>query len=125
MLTISDILGSIFQGGTFTAMARVVDWSNNPLTVVNTTSVSLTITDPNGNPVTHFTNLAILPTAVIYPSLQTPSWWTADTIGFNFAHTIDVSVNAAFASTGLYSVQYTIQPVSGQAIIVRYAITVF
>jgi hypothetical protein len=125
MLNISDTVGTIYTGGTFTALARIVDWSNNLLTVENTASVSLTITGPDGNPVANFSGLAITPSTVLFDTLQTSpaGLWTADAIGYNFAHTIDVSVHPAFAVEGLYSVQYTIQPTLGQVIIIRWAIT--
>ncbi len=108
MLTISDIVGTIFINSTFTAMARVLDWLGNPLTIENTTSINYTITDPNGDAVSGHTAVSLTPSAVLYDTLQTPSFWTADTIGYNFAHTIDVAaLGPAFTVGGLYSLVYT------------------
>ncbi len=123
MLTISDIVGNVQVGGTCTAMARIVDWQNNLLVLEEVASISLTVYDYTNTPVPNFSGVAVTPSAVIYDTLQTPSFWTADAVGYNFAHTIDVSANPAFAVGGLYFVVYTIQPISGQAILVRYVIT--
>ena len=128
MLTeLSDIIATVFVNGTLTALARIVDWQNNLLTVEGTTSVEYTLTDPNGNVVSGHTNVSLTPANVLFDTLQTsPALWSVDTIGFNFMHTIDVAtLGPAFAITGLYELLYTIQPAGGQAVLVRYAITAF
>lgn len=61
----------------------------------------------------------------IFNTLQTASIWTANTTGFNFAWTFNVATYPAFADAGEYEVVFTIQPTSGQAVIVRYQITAF
>ena len=122
---LQDIRGTVFVGGTLTALARIVDWQNDALVQSGVTSIHYTITNPAGSAVTGHNNVSLTVSAVVYNSLQTVGLWTTDTTGYNFAHTIDISSNAAFAAAGRYTLQYNIVPASGQLIIVRYSITVF
>ena len=51
--------------------------------------------------------------------------WTADSIGYNFLHVIDITTHPAFTvAQAIYLVEYKITPTSGQPIIVRFQISV-
>ena len=126
MLTeVGDLTGNVFVGGTLTALARVVDWANALLVQSAVSTITYTITDPSGSPVTGHNNVSLTIADVIFDTLQTSpaGLWTADSTGFNFAHTIDISSNPAFAVTGTHVLQYVITPTSAQPVLVRYSIT--
>lgn len=128
---LEDILSDVFDGNTATLMARILDWSGNVLTVENTLSVTYTIWNTSTNAaVSGHTAVSVTPSACLYDTLQTPEIWTADDTGFNFAWTPDVSTNPAFGTgdgtaVGLiFLVVFTIQPTSGQALLIRFRLNV-
>lgn len=53
---------------------------------------------------------AVTVSSAVFDSLQTDSAWTADALGYNFAHTIPAS---AFPGLGEYSAVYIFTPASG------------
>jgi hypothetical protein len=129
-----DTYGSAFDGGTITCMARVTgaDAANIQQADISSGVYSIYLLD-NQDPdsrtaVTGHAAVALDvadPGSVIFDTLQTDARWTVDSTGFNFAHTIDISENAAFALAGReYLVEYTLTPVSGQVIIIRFHINV-
>ena len=125
-MLVSDILGNVYENGTFTGMARVEKWDGSLLTQSTTTSIHYTIynTADNSIPSGH-NNVSLTVSDCVYNTLQTNAIWSADDTGYNFAFTPDVSSNNAFTGVGnVYLVVATIQPTTGQAIIVRWRVNV-
>ncbi len=125
MVVIDDIRGTVFQGGTLTALARITDWDGDTLTQADTTSIAYTIFNQDGTTVSGQSAVSVTPSTVIYDTPVVDGLWDLDSIGYSFKHTIDVTTHAAFTTVGnTYLVVYTITPTSGQNIIVRYRIRV-
>lgn len=121
MLAADDIRGSVFAGGTFTALARIADWNGNILTQANTSSIAYTVYNPDGTTVTNQVAVSVDPTTTIFDTPVVDGLWSLDSIGYSFKYTIDVSTNPAFTTAGsIYLVVFTFTPTTGQAILVRY-----
>jgi len=127
-ILVNDTLATIYKDGTFTALARVVDWNNTAITQSGITSIAYTAysIDTTGlTAITNHTSVSVSKTDCVFNTLQTASLWTKDTTGYNFRHTIDVVSHSAFTTIGTtYLVVYTITPTSGQKIIFRYKVQV-
>lgn len=124
-----DIGGNVFKNASATFLARVLDANGNPLAPSSINSASVTVTaldssNPNNETaITGFTAVTLTPSAILFASLQIGGLWDADSIGYNFAHTLDVSSGQAFATAGLfYRVLYLLNPISGQPIPLRFRV---
>ena len=111
----------IWEHGTATFMARAVNWSNVVITKATVASITYTLSQVDPNDETHNTSVTghmsipLTVASVIYDTLQTDSRWTADTTGYNFAYTLDVSSVDAFADAGYqYLLTFWVQPTVGQ-----------
>lgn len=121
----SDISGTVFVGGSSTNMARIIGIHGSAVTRADIASVTYSLYSYNKysgerTVVTNHGAISLTVNDVIYNVLQIDALWTVDTIGYNFRHELDVSANAAFAATGNYLLEYRLQPISGQIIIVRF-----
>ena len=121
----SDISGTVFVGGSSTNMARIIGVSGNAVTRADIATITYSLYSYNKysgerTVVTNHDTVSLTVHDVIYDALQKDALWTVDTTGYNFRHELDVSTNAAFASTGNYLLEYRLQPISGQIIIVRF-----
>jgi hypothetical protein len=128
MAQLADIQGSVFQDGTVTTLARIVDIDNDPVQIADVSSITYTISlvNPDGSltAVTGHTNVGLEVATVMFDTLQTGVAWTVDTYGYNFLHVVDVSTNDAFSQAGrTYKIQYTLQPTVGQKLIFRYQVS--
>lgn len=126
-----DHRGFAFKGGTSTQLARVVGDGNVAITRATVSAISYTIylVDPedpdNDLAVAGHTDEDLVVASVVFDTLQTDSRWSVDATGYNFRHTIDVATDQAFAEADRrYRIVYTITPASGQAILLRYLVTV-
>lgn len=122
-----DIYGTVLKGGTATCMARVIGEDGQHISRTTISAVAYSIFtldehDPDGRTVVDgHDGVELVVADVVYNSLQTDSRWTADETGYNFAHTMDVSEDIAFAVAGRnYLVEYILAPASGQIIVVRF-----
>ena len=123
----NDTYATVEKGGTVTCLARVV---GEDATVISQATIStatysvflLDDDDPDSRTVvTGHNGASLVVASIIFNSLQTDARWTADSTGYNFRHTVDVSSNNAFAVAGRnYLVEYLLMPASGQVIIVRF-----
>lgn len=127
MVMAKDIHGTVFRHGSAVMLARVVNSSAVAVTqasVVNAsyTVFALTADDPVSlSPVEGHENIALDVEEVIFDVLETGPEWTADEVGYNFRHELDVSVDEAFDQAGrIYQVRYELQPVTGQKIVFRF-----
>ncbi len=59
--------------------------------------------------------------SLIHEQLSTAFPWTVDQIGYNFRHVLDVTSHPAFPTAGRhYLVEFSLRPVRGQVILVRF-----
>jgi len=112
------------KGGTRTIFARVKDQAGDPITQAGTSSVEYSVyelddlDDDAQSVVTGHDGETIAVGDCIFDSYQTDDdRWTADSTGYNFRHTIDVSSYSAFPVRGKrYLVEFIITPTSGQPV---------
>ena len=121
----SDISGTVFVGGSSTNMTRIIGIHGSAVTRADIATITYSLYSYNKysgarTVVNNHDTVALTVHDVIYDALQKDALWTVDTTGYNFRHELDVSTNAAFAAAGNYLVEYHLQPVSGQIIIVRF-----
>lgn len=119
--------GRVYKGGTITLMARIVGADNSTLTASGVSTIKYSVyeisdvEDDSRTAITGHNAVSLTPSNVFYSTLQDDSRWTVDDVGYNFAHIVDVSSNAAFTTIGtLYCVEYVIQPTSGQVIVEKF-----
>lgn len=126
-----DIFGTAFKNGSATLMARIVGSGGVNITQADIATIRYSIyllddQDPDSRtPVTGHSQITLPVYQVVFNTLQTDATWTVDAVGYNFRHLLDVSAHPAFAVAGRrYLVEYTLTPLAGQAILVRYRINV-
>ncbi|MGW8256757.1 MAG: hypothetical protein ACWGMZ_04655 [Thermoguttaceae bacterium] len=126
-----DIYATTFKNGSATMMARIVgsDAANITQADIATINYSVYLLDDqdadNRTTVTGHSQVNLPVYQVVFDTLQTDATWTVDTIGYNFRHELDVSVDPAFAVAGRrYLIEYVLTPVAGQVILVRFRINV-
>ena len=73
-------------------------------------------------PIIGHTDVDVDVSGLIFDTLQKDALWgDLDGIGYNFKHALDVSANHVFTLIGRkYRITFTLTPVSGQVIIVRF-----
>ena len=123
----ADIPGKVFRNGSAVLMARVVNadgqnLNQSSVSTIRYTVFEVTTNDPSGLvAVTGHNNVLLTAGAVVYDTLQTDLNWTADALGYNFRHELDVSTSEAFPDAGkVYQVRYELTPVTGQKTIFRF-----
>ena len=126
-----DTTGTVFVGGTAAMLARVLGPTAQPVVQADLSSIEYSIyalddADATARtPVTGHSAVAINVSDVIFDSLQTDPVWTADDIGYNFLHIIDITTHPAFTlAQQRYLVEYKLTPTRGQPILVRFLISV-
>ena len=126
-----DIHGTAFKNGAATLLARIVGatGANVVQADINTVNYSVYLLDDQNpddrTPVAEHTDVSLTVADVIFNTLQTDALWTVDATGYNFRHTLDVSIHPAFAVAGRrYLVEYELTPAVGQIILVRFRINV-
>ncbi len=129
MAEATDIRGTVFKNGSATLMDRVVGSDNVAIVQGDLASATYTVfllSDQYANTrtaVDEHEDVALTIADLIFNSLQTDSRWTEDSTGYNFRHVLDVSDDQAFAIAGRrYLVEFTLTPVSGQVILVRFLV---
>lgn len=134
----ADIYGTVFKNGTVTNLARVIgsngsaveqstfggDYSSSGECGVPAKCSIYLLDDQDSNSRTVIAGhdgVTLEIANVIFDTLQTDDLWTVDDTGYNFRHTIDVCDDPAFEIAGRrYLVEYTLVPLSGQPILVRF-----
>jgi len=127
MADAADIYGTVLKSGTATFLARVVGNDGAAVVRADISSASYSVyllddQDADGRAaVSGHAGVSLTVADVVFDTLQTDARWTVDATGYNFRHTIDVSVGAAFAVAGRrYLVEYQLTPAAGQVILVRF-----
>jgi hypothetical protein len=126
-----DIYGTAFKNGSATLLARIVGPYGDTLVPGDLTDLRYSVyllddQDPDSRTVVAgHENVSLAIADVLFDTLQTDPSWTADAIGYNFRHVLDVSLQPAFAIAGRrYLVEYRLTPTLGQRILVRFRINV-
>jgi hypothetical protein len=121
-----DIYVTAFKNGTERLTARVfLDGADITQAAVTSIAYSVYLLDAN-NPdsrtaVTGHSAVSLTKTDVVFDTIQTDS----QSSNYNFRHTPPISTHEAFATAGRnYLVEYTITPVTGQKVIVRFRVSV-
>ncbi len=141
MARAENIHGSVFKNGTATLLARVVGANGSnvvqsdfylALSSSGDCGVSATYSiylldaqNPDSRTIiaAHF-NVSLDITDIIFDALQTGSIWTVDDTGYNFKHTIEICDDPAFTIAGRqYLVEYTLVPITGQPVILRFLLS--
>jgi hypothetical protein len=124
-----DIHGTVFKNGSATLLARVVGADGSPITQAEIESAAYTVyiideAEPDADTaVTGHTAVDVDPEDLVFDELQTDDLWDVDATGYNFRHVVDVSSDPAFAAAGsVYRIVFTLQPIAGQAILVRFRV---
>jgi len=120
----------VLRDGTGTGLARIVGGDAAALVIADITAAEYTAYLLDADDQTERTaiaghiGVAIAPADLLYDELQTDACWTADTTGYNFRHTLDVSANPIFELSGRqYLIVFKLTPAVGQVIIVHFLIT--
>jgi hypothetical protein len=131
MADATDIYGSAFKHGSATLLARIVGSRGANLVRADLRAAQYTVyllDDQDADqrtPVAGHTDVSLAIADILFDSLQLDSLWNVDTLGYNFCHVLDVSVNQAFAiADRRYLVEYRLTPQSGQVIVVRFCVNV-
>ena len=125
-----DYHAAVFQNGTATFMARIVDFYGALVKQTDVDSISYSVYLLNeGKPdwrdaiVGHY-NVALNVSDVLFNQLQTNPYWTEDDKGFNFCWTLDVSSANAFALAGRHYLVEIKLVAKGVPFLVRYRLFV-
>lgn len=126
----NDIHGTVFKNGSATLLARVVGADGSPINRAAIASAKYTVylldtTEKDSRTaVSGHTNVAVDKASLIFDTLQTDAIWDVDYTGYNFKHVLAVTSNQAFSTAGeSYLIVFTLTPVSGQPILVRFRVT--
>ncbi|HUT14067.1 MAG TPA: hypothetical protein VMY42_26500 [Thermoguttaceae bacterium] len=127
----ADTQAIVFKNGTATCLARVVgnDAANLVQADISAASYSIYLLDDDDadsrTAVTGHAAVSLTVADLLFDSLQTDALWTADATGYNFRHAIDISTDVAFAIAGRrYLVEFTLTPVTGQTILIRFRLNI-
>lgn len=127
MAIAKDIHAVVFSNAAATFMTRVENASAQAINQASLSSIVYTVyelvTDDSTTltPVAGHQSVALSVSDVVYDTPQLDGAWTVDSVGYNFRHELDVSLNEAFSKAGaIYQVRYEITPVTGQKIVFRF-----
>jgi hypothetical protein len=131
MAEASDIYGTAFKNGSLTLLARIIGQGgvsilSGDIRAIHYTAYLLDDQNADGRTaVTGHANVSLTVADAIFDAIQTDPRWTADAIGYNFRHVLDVSAHEVFAIAGRrYLIEYQLNPAVGQVILVRFRINV-
>lgn len=123
----ADIYGTVFKNGTASFLARVVGADGQAIGPADITAVQYSIyllddeSPDDWTPMAGHTAVPLAADGVLSATLELDAAWTRDTLGFNFRHTPDVSVQPAFPQAGRrFLVEYRLWPVVGQVVVIRF-----
>jgi len=124
-----DVDGVVFKNGSATFLARIVGADGEAIKQADLSAAEYTVYlvnpgDENGDvAVDGHEGESLVIASTIFDTLQTDDLWDVDTTGYNFKHVLDVSSDQAFALAGRkYRVVFTLTPVAGQDILVRFLV---
>lgn len=127
MASAVDIVGAVFKEGSVTLLARVIGADGSAIQTIDISAAEYTLyeldeNDPDSRTaIAGHTGVSIDPDDLLFDELQTDTiWGDKDATGYNFRHIVDIST-VAFAKAGVtYLMVFTLTPVLGQPILVRF-----
>lgn len=112
-----EIYGTVFENGSATLLARVVN-EGRILTHKDIKKCKYTIRYKD-NAITGHENISIDPNVII--NLTNDDWWDVDQIGYNFCHIVDTNRHQAFPLAHIhYDVIFTLTTHEGDTIYVKF-----
>jgi hypothetical protein len=129
----ADTYGTAFKNGTVTLLARVLGCNGLPVVRADVGAVAYSVyllDDQDADAraaIAGHEQAALAPGDVVCDALRTDAPWdtAADTLGYNFRHTLDVSLHPAFPIAGRrYLVEYRLASPAGQTVLIRFRINV-
>lgn len=122
-----EITGTVFKLGSATLLGRVVGADAAAIAQADISTITYTITlldqaDPDsGTAIAGHSAVVVVVAATIFDTLQDDDLWDVDHVGYNFKHVLAVAANPAFATAGRnYRIVFTLTPVAGEVILVRF-----
>lgn len=107
--------GKIIENSAVVLMARVIDIAGDPMQIADITSLVIKVFDSEG---TQVSTATLTVADVISDTLVTGDpRWTADEIGYNFAHAM---AGSNWPEAGKYFVELKVTPVTGFAFYVLW-----
>lgn len=135
MPSASDITGTVFKDGSATLLARVVGAGGAAIQQADLSAIAYTVylldeADPDsGTAVSGHTAVSAVVADTIFDTLQKDELWKdqagnyIDALGYNFNYTLNTGTAPAFATAGrVYRIVFTLTPVSGQKILLRFKV---
>jgi hypothetical protein len=109
------VKGIVWQNASAVFLARAIGWEGLALQRSGVASITYTVfqkIDDVWTPVTGHIAVSLTVNDVLSDTLETDDdRWTRDSIGFNFKHLLDTTVNQAFATADAkYMVVYSVTP---------------
>lgn len=124
------IRADAYEDGSVSILGRILAWDGDPAVQADISSITYTITNVDtGSAVTGHSAASLTAASVIFDTLQgsdgDDARWpeSFDTTGYNFLHHVNIGSNAAFASAGLYTIEYVFTPASGSVFLVKVEVT--
>jgi hypothetical protein len=125
----NDVYGTVFRNAGATFLARIANDNGTFLKASEIESLVYTIyVLDNQRPdfresIFGHQRIFIIPDAVFSETLQTGDIWKADSIGYNFRHTISTNQADPFPESGRnYLVEYRISPKNSESFLVRFRV---
>ena len=125
-----DYHATVFQDGTATFMARILDFYGGLVYQSDVDSMSYSIyllnegKPESRTPIVGHTNVALNVSDVLFNQLQKNPHWTEDDKGFNFCWTLNVSASNAFALAGRHYLVEIKLVAKGVPFLIRYRLFV-
>lgn len=102
-----------WENGGLILMARILGWAGSSVLQADITSIQCTVTDTSEDGDGETYDAALVISATVFDTLQTPAIWTADGTGYNFRHTVPAT--AFPQGDRINRVEYRFTPASGEA----------
>lgn len=129
MSTAQETYGTVFKQSSAVLLARIVGADAEAIVQADVTAIRYSILklrecQPDvSEAIAGHDDVALTVSEVVFDTLQTDDLWSADVVGYNFRHELDVSTDEAFPTAGVsYQVRYEVTPVSGQKIVFRFVL---
>lgn len=127
MATAHETYGTVFKAGSAVLLARIVGSDAEAIVQADVSTIRYSILKLNERApdsteaVDGHDDVLLTVSDVLFDTLQTDDLWSADVVGYNFRHELDVATNEAFPTAGVsYQVRYVVTPASGQKIVFRF-----
>ncbi len=127
----NDYHATVFQDGTATFMARIVDFNGALVKPSDVDSITYSVylldnicMPESRKAIVGHTNVALNVFEVLFNQLQTNPQWTEDDKGFNFCWTLNVSSANAFTLAGRHYLVEIRLVAKGVPFLVRYRLFV-